>query len=203
MSIKNFTTIKYYKNGQISSEEHWFLEEVSDANKSDLKKPEDDLEPFGESDYDGFHAIYGIEYHDNGQVESQGCSCGYDVKFNQNGTKTYERTQLSNLTLQLTTWYENGTKRSKGNTDEDSKRYGKWSFWHNNGNLACVIDNMFGKESLVTIWDKDGNEIQHSNYSHKDSFGQQVFAKLISKSYPKPLVDKYRDLIFHGHDWQG
>ena len=113
-------------------------------------------------------------WFENGQIDS--------VLERDLGDKTY--------------WYENGNKKSEGCFEGEDGCVGKWMYWHNNGQLACIgILQGFRGNGLWTFWDENGNKIHEREYRENELL--DVWKNLRKDGCSEELKDKYKQYIFN------
>ena len=127
------------------------------------------------------------KYYSNGQKKSEGSYHSYHPVFNH------------------TSWYENGNKKSEGFYKGYHKRYGKWSFWHSNGQLACTgiyEDEAEDVAGLWIFWDEEGNKVHEREYNEIELavvltiMDEWKWNKLRADGCSKELLDKFGEYIF-------
>ena len=126
------------------------------------------------------------------------------TKYYSNGQKKYAGSYVSyHPVLNHASWYENGNKKSEGFYKGLNERYGKWSFWHLNGHLACTgtyKDKPEDKAILWTFWDEAGNKTHEHKYNEIELSVELMIlgelSKFIADGCSEDLMKKYEEYIF-------
>jgi len=130
------------------------------------------------------------------------------AKYYSNGQKKYEGSYVSyHQVFNHISWYENGNKKSEGFFKGYDERYGKWNFWHSNGQLACTgiyedtaEDMAKTKAGLWIFWDESGNKVHKNKYNEIELTCElmilDAFSNLRAEGCSKELVDKFGCYIF-------
>ena len=132
-------------------------------------------------------------------------SVEHSTKYYSNGQKKYEGSYVSyHPVFNHASWYENGNKKSEGFYKGLHERYGKWSFWHSNGQLACTgiyEDEAEDMAGLWIFWDEAGNKVHEREYNEIELSVELMIIDGLSKiradGCSKELVDRFGDYIFN------
>ena len=137
---------------------------------------------------DNLSVEYRIKCYSNGQKKSTGSYVSYHPVLNHAG------------------WYENGNKRFKGFYSGPNERYGKWTFWHINGCLACIgqyKEKSRERPILWTFWDEAGNKMHEHKYNYIELSVELSILGKSSKFFvdgcSEDLMKKYEEYIFFTH----
>ena len=132
----------------------------------------------------------------------------HSTKYYSNGQKKYEGSYVSYHPVFIhTSWYENGNKKSEGFYKGLHGRYGKWKFWHNNGQLACTgiyedeaEDMDKTKAGLWKFWNESGTKVHENHYNEIElTFELMItneFSNLRINECSQQLIKKFGNYIF-------
>ena len=131
--------------------------------------------------------------------EISNLSVEHTKKYFSNGQKKYEGSYVSYHPVFIhTSWYENGNKKSEGFYKGLHGRYGKWKFWHNNGQLACTgiyedeaEDMDKTKAGLWQFWNESGVKV-HENYYNEIEL---TFELMITNEFSNLRINKCSQLL--------
>ena len=98
--------------------------------------------------------------------------------------------------------------KSEGFFKGYDERYGKWNFWHSNGQLACtgiyedIAEDMAKtKAGLWIFWDEKGKKVYENKFNEIElSVDLNIIgelSKLRVAGCSKELVKKFGDYIFY------
>ena len=130
------------------------------------------------------------------------------TKYYSNGQKKYKGSYVSyHPVFNHISWYENGNKKSEGFYKGYDVRYGKWNFWHSNGQLACTgiyedtaEDMAKTKAGLWVFWDESGKKVHKNKYNELELTCELMIlgemSKLRVEGCPKELVNNFAKYIF-------
>ena len=131
------------------------------------------------------------------------------AKYYSNGQKKYKGSYVSyHPVFNHISWYENGNKKSEGFYKGYDERYGKWSFWHSNGQLACTgiykdiaEDIAKTKAGLWIFWDDSGNKVHKNKYNEIELTCELMIigeiGKLRADGCSKGLIKMFGEYIFY------
>jgi antitoxin component YwqK of YwqJK toxin-antitoxin module len=144
--------------------------------------------PKSNIEIDNLTVEYRVKSYSNGQKRSTGSYVSYHPVLNHAG------------------WYENGNKRFEGFYRGPNIRFGKWSFWHKNGTLACLGQYKGKSEEeqvFWTFWDESGKRVHENKYNYIELSVQLSIIGDLSKFYldgcSKDLMKKFDEYIFFTH----
>ena len=130
------------------------------------------------------------------------------AKYYSSGQKKFEGSYVSyHPVFNHTSWYENGNKKSEGFFKGYDERYGKWNFWHSNGQLACtgiyedIAEDMDKtKAGLWIFWDEKGKKVYENKFNEIELSVDLMIIDDLSKlriaGCSTELVNKFCDYIF-------
>ena len=130
------------------------------------------------------------------------------AKYYSNGQKKHEGSYVSyHPVFNHISWYENGNMKSEGFFKGYDERYGKWNFWHSNGQLACtgiyedIAEDMAKtKAGLWIFWDEKGKKVYENKFNEIElSVDLNIIgelSKLRLAGCSKKLVKKFGEYIF-------